>query len=194
MAQSLQIEPVTDEFLEELPEHHEIVCGRLVRKALASNEHGLVQQRLGAHLMLFDGRKSTPGGWWTSLCPSIVLTPHVRHYDPHSHWYEPDVAAWKISVVPERPRGARSQVRPQWVCEILSPSNANTDKGLKLDAYHRAGVNHYWLVDPEDKTLTVLAWTQAGYQTILTAKQGELACPEPFVERELDLAWLFDFE
>ncbi|MCG8416531.1 MAG: Uma2 family endonuclease [Proteobacteria bacterium] len=194
MSTSPQIASVGEEFPDELPEHHELICGRLVRKALASNEHGLVQQRLGFFLMPFDGRKSTPGGWWTSLCPGIVLTPHLRQSDPDSHWYEPDVAAWKIAVVPERPRGARIQVWPQWVCEVLSRSTADRDKGVKLDTYHRAHLDHYWLVDPEKQTLTVLAWAEDGYQTILTADPGNRVRAEPFAERELDLDWLFEFE
>ena len=204
MTQSVQRVPASDEFPDELPEHHEIICGRLVRKALASNEHGLVQQRLGFFLMPFDGSKTTPGGWWTSLCPTIVLTPHLQQYDPDSQWYEPDVVGWKGSVVPERPKGSRIKIWPQWVCEVLSPSTATRDKGVKLDTYHGAHVDHYWLVDPgldkagnvnlAKQSLTVLAWAKDGYQTILTAGRGDRVRAEPFAERELDLDWLFDFE
>ena len=60
------------------------------------------------------------------------------------------------------------------MCEILSPgSAAGRDKGTKKDVYHRAHVDHYWLVDPEKQTLLVLAWAERGYQTILTAGRGE---------------------
>ena len=194
MSTSSQIASVGEEFPDELPEHHEIICGRLVRKALVSTEHAFVQQQLGVFLSPFYGRKRAPGGWWTFICPGIVLTADLHQYDPGSHWYEPDVAGWKINVVPERPRGARVRVWPQWVCEVLSSSTAERDKGVKLDTYHRAHVDHYWLADPEKQTLTVLAWTEDGYQTIPTAGPSDRVRAEPFAERELDLGWLFDFE
>ncbi|MCG8423873.1 MAG: Uma2 family endonuclease [Proteobacteria bacterium] len=59
--------------------------------------------------------------------------------------------------------------------------------------YLRAHVAHYWLVDPEQQTLTVLAWAEDGYQTILTAGRGGHVCAEPFAERELDLGWVVRF-
>ena len=97
--------------------------------------------------------------------------------------------------VARRPLEARVRTWPQWVCEILSPgSAAGRDKGTKKDVYHRAHVDHYWLVDPEKQTLLVLAWAERGYQTILTAGPGERVRAEPFAERELDLDWFFDFE
>ena len=62
--------------------------------------------------------------------------------EPDAERYLPDVAGWEIDKVPERPKGARVRVWPQWVCEILSPSTADRDKGVKLDTYHRAHVDH----------------------------------------------------
>jgi len=38
---------------------------------------------------------------------------------------------------------------PDFVVEILSPSNAYLDKKAKLRVYARVGVHEFWLVDPE---------------------------------------------
>ncbi|MCG8420845.1 MAG: Uma2 family endonuclease [Proteobacteria bacterium] len=186
MSTSPQIVSASDEFPDELPKQYEIVCGNLVRKAVPTFDHGSIQQQLAIFLAPFRGRRETPGGWWTSSDCEIELFPQER--------YLPDVAGWKIDMVPERPRGARVRIRPQWVCEILSPKTAGRDKGVKQDAYHRAHVDHYWLVDPEKQTLTVLAWADDGYQTILNAGPGDRVRAEPFAERELELSWLFEFE
>lgn len=35
------------------------------------------------------------------------------------------------------------------VVEVTSPSNRSNDTVLKLDRYARAGVPHYWIVDPD---------------------------------------------
>ena len=96
--------------------------------------------------------------------------------------------------MPEPPGPGRVRIWPQWVCEILTPSTSNRDKGVKLDTYHRARVEHYWLVDPKKQTLTMLAWDENGYQVLGTAGPGDRFPAEPFGERELDVNWLFDFE
>ena len=44
---------------------------------------------------------------------------------------------------------------PDLVLEILSPSNFRHDLLVKLDLYQRAGVQEYWIVSPEQKTVQV---------------------------------------
>lgn len=44
---------------------------------------------------------------------------------------------------------------PDLVVEVLSPSTAKNDRGLKKEAYGRCGVKEYWIVSPEDKTVEV---------------------------------------
>ncbi len=42
---------------------------------------------------------------------------------------------------------------PDWVIEIVSPSNSRIDYGVKLFKYRTAGVREYWIVDPRKKTV-----------------------------------------
>ena len=44
---------------------------------------------------------------------------------------------------------------PDLVVEVLSPSTAKNDRGLKKEAYGRCGVREYWIISPEDKTVEV---------------------------------------
>ena len=44
---------------------------------------------------------------------------------------------------------------PDMVIEIVSPSTAGRDRGLKRDLYERNGVREYWLVDYSNKTIEV---------------------------------------
>ena len=44
---------------------------------------------------------------------------------------------------------------PDLVVEILSPSTAAKDKGIKKAVYEKTGVKEYWIVDPESKSIDV---------------------------------------
>lgn len=44
---------------------------------------------------------------------------------------------------------------PDFVVEILSPSNAHLDKTAKLRVYARTGVSELWIVDPETRSVQV---------------------------------------
>jgi len=61
----------------------------------------------------------------------------------------------------------------------------------KLRTLHRAGVPHYWLLDPVRLTLTVLRFTPEGYLEVLTATGDETVRAEPFEAVELVLMTIF---
>jgi Uma2 family endonuclease len=82
-------------------------------------------------------------------------------------------------------------VRPDWVCEIHSPSTASSDRVKKRALYARHGVLHYWLLDPEVRSLEALEldgdrWTELG----VWDDTAKVAVP-PFDGVELDIARLF---
>ncbi|MHB8482278.1 MAG: Uma2 family endonuclease [Nitrospiria bacterium] len=47
------------------------------------------------------------------------------------------------------------QGSPELVIEILSPSTASRDIGIKKRLYEKYGVAEYWVVDPDRKTVSV---------------------------------------
>jgi Uma2 family endonuclease len=98
---------------------------------------------------------------------------------------------WRRSRVPERPRGRPVRIRPDWVCEVLSPSNAQNDLVTKFRTLQRCQVPYYWIVDPENRLLIVYRWQPDGYVVALTAKVGETVRAEPFDTVELPLGLLF---
>ena len=52
---------------------------------------------------------------------------------------------------------------PDLVVEILSPSSVRMDKIVKFEAYQNAGVREYWIVDPENRILTVYLLNEGKY-------------------------------
>ena len=41
------------------------------------------------------------------------------------------------------------------IVEILSPRTSKNDLGIKKDTYEKYGVKEYWIVNPQDKSITV---------------------------------------
>lgn len=44
---------------------------------------------------------------------------------------------------------------PKLIVEISSPTTARKDKLIKFNKYEKAGVEEYWIVEPENKLITV---------------------------------------
>jgi Uma2 family endonuclease len=165
---------------------HELVGGELIQKAAPSGEHGDAQAGVVGALRPAFQRKSGsggPGGWWIATEVEVQLSAHeiVR----------PDVLGWRRERCPERPTGVPVLAIPDWICEVVSPSNAKDDTVKKLRLYQRVPISHYWIVDPRDATLTVMRWSPDGYVTLLRADRGEVVRAEPFETVELDVGTLF---
>lgn len=107
------------------------------------------------------------------------------------HVLVPDVAGWRRERMPEVPDTKAFELAPDWVCEVLSPSTAATDRALKVPIYAQAAVAHVWLVDPVLQTVEALRLDSGGYR-LLGSWQGEAVSRiEPFgaVELELSALW-----
>lgn len=58
---------------------------------------------------------------------------------------------------------------PDFVVEVLSPSNADHDRGRKRQLYRKAGVREYWLIDPETERIEVYDFQHDPQQFFATA-------------------------
>jgi Uma2 family endonuclease len=176
--------------LDEVPEHLavEIVHGEIVEKALPTMEHGDAQGKLAAFTNRYFARKPGgrwPGGWWIGTEVDVEYEAHelFRH----------DLTGWRRARVPERPTGRPIRIRPDWVCEILS-TNRRRDLVDKLRVLQAAGMPFYWVVDPEEKSLTVMRLEPQGYVIALAAAAGEAVRAQPFDAVELRVSAIFGDE
>jgi Uma2 family endonuclease len=142
--------------LEALPEwlRGEILAGELLVSRRPGPPHVRAASSLGRALGTFDrdGHVEGPGGWWIEGEPELHLDA-----DPSFPVVIPDLAGWRTEALPVLPATSAYTVRPDWVCEILSPSTAADDRALKMPFYARAGVGHLWFLDPALFLLEVYA-------------------------------------
>jgi Uma2 family endonuclease len=167
----------------------EIIHGSIVQKASPSPRHSRTQSALARFAgRRFDRRPGGrwPGGWWFGTEADVEYSAH----ELFCH----DIAGWRRERLAEPPEKRPVRIRPDWVCEILSPSNSKRDLVDKFDVLREARVPHYWILDPEGKVLTVHRLQPEGYLVLLTASSGQTVRAEPFHEVELPVGVLFGDE
>jgi Uma2 family endonuclease len=188
MTQSPEHRFTIDDFraIPEAERFHELLAGELLQKAAPSAEHGDAQAGVvGAVRAPFQRKPGGggPGGWWIATEVEVLLE--------SGDVVRPDVLGWRRESSPERPVGVPVSLRPDWVCEVVSPTNAKADTVRKLRLYHRMSIPYYWIVDPRDSTLTVMRWSIDGYVMLLRAERSEVVRAQPFDAVELAVGTLF---
>ena len=140
---------VTGEALLALPDdigRYELIDGRLVEMAPASDEHGFIEFNLGAELRAFVRQRSL----------GRILGGEVGIY---------------IRRNPDRIRGADIvfvsktrlpeltdkflEVTPELIVEIMSPNDTWEMIQGKLADYFSIGVDQVWVVEPQQRTVRV---------------------------------------
>lgn len=161
----------------------QLIDGVLYTHSRPAFPHARASSVLGAELGgPFDRGRGGPGGW-------LILDEPELHFGRDV--LVPDLAGWRRARMPEMPRGAYSELAPDWICEVLSPSTAGFDRVKKLAIYLREGVRHLWFVDPEGRTLEVLAIERDHYALLATFEGNTTVRAAPFDALELELGALW---
>ncbi|MCG8402082.1 MAG: Uma2 family endonuclease [Firmicutes bacterium] len=91
--------------------------------------------------------------------------------------------------------GTGCEGAPDLVIEILSPSTAKMDLKQKLHLYERSGVKYYWVVDLQNRYITIYVLGESNtYKIKDTYFEGDTIEPEEFEGFEMDVESVFDFE
>lgn len=164
----------------------EIIAGALCMSPSARPVHGRILSKLSGQLSLgFDAESGgdLPGGWWIVAEVDIRLS----RYDI----VRPDISGWRRSRMPKLPRDVPVELVPDWVCEVLSPSNEAYDRSAKMTLYAHCGIAHAWLVSPDQRLVEAYElvggrWTVLGVWT-----DGAAVKVAPFDAIVLDVSGLF---
>lgn len=90
-------------------------------------------------------------------CKVSVAPTAVNLDGDESTWVEPDIM---VACDPAKISDRGCEGAPDWIAEVVSPSNRRWDYRDKRIRYERAGVREYWIVDLEAEQTTVYRFGQ----------------------------------
>lgn len=183
--------PATYADLLALPEHvrAEIVAGELVVHPAPLPRHakaaGALRRFIGGPYDDDDGFGG-PGGWW--ILPDVDID---LGHSPPPEYYRPDLSGWRRQRLPNPADERPIAVVPDWICEVISPTNEAYDRVHKRRVYARAGVAYYWIVDPEARMLEALELREGHWVELGAYDDSAVERIAPFPEVELHVGRLF---
>ena len=164
----------------------ELIAGEVVTSPGPLPRHsraaGGLARLIGGPFDQDDGRGG-PGGWWILAEVDVELTIHdvVR----------PDLAGWRRERLPEPWDTRPITVVPDWICEIVSPSNAAYDRVTKAALYLEHSLPFYWLLDPAERVLEAFERVDGRWMRVGSYDDMAKARIAPFEEIELEVELLF---
>jgi Uma2 family endonuclease len=164
----------------------EILNGELITSPRPAFPHAhaafSISQDIGPFSRL-PGGPGGPGGWWLLFEPELHLGLDIL---------VPDLAGWRRERMPILENVPYTELAPDWVCEVVSPSTGRVDRVRKMRIYAREGVSHIWLVDPLLRTLEVYRLEGPHWVVVSTHEGAEHVRAEPFAALELEMSrwWL----
>ena len=126
-------------------ERYELIDGELIMSESPIIAHQDNRMELGYRIQVFV--KTNDAG--------IVYLPDTDVVLSDTDVVQPDI----MFISKERQHiigEANIQGAPDLVVEILSPSTARRDWGVKRELYAKHGVKEYWIADPANKTVWVM--------------------------------------
>lgn len=176
--------PMTlDQFLE-LPETEppsEFVCGRIVEKPMPTWFHSRIAARLAALLEMYLMEHDE--GYVN------VELRHAARAEARAYVPDLSVTRWERapSTLAERREGA-IETTPDLAVEIVSPDDRPGRVADKLAFYLRAGVPLVWIIDPDDRTVSIYRPTE---QVRVLSEADTLDAAPVLASFSLRLAGLF---
>lgn len=169
----------------ELPEepgyHYEILNGQLIREPSPKVLHQRVSRELG-YLLITYFRQADPAGE-VFAAPLDVTIQDITVAQPDILY----IAGTQRDIL----RDTRVVGAPTLAVEVISESSRRRDRLTKMKIYQQADVSHYWLVDPEEKTMECFALRNGAYTLIVSGMDHEVLEHPEFPGLRIPLADLW---
>ena len=133
----------------------ELIDGKFYDMASPSRRHQEILSEL--HIAIGTYLKSKKGP-----CKVYPAPFAVKLFDDKRNIVEPDIS---VICDPDKLTDKGCSGAPDWIIEIVSPSNAGHDYVRKLNLYMDAGVREYWIVDPDRRKMIVYWLDEEQFRT-----------------------------
>ena len=159
---------------------YELIDGELILAAAPNMYHQNISRNLLTLLWIFV-RDRALGEVYNAPCDvhlsdSVVVQPDILF-----------ISAAQLNILTEQNVGGA----PDLVVEILSPSTANYDLRVKRELYARFGVREYWLVDPEERTVSVLSLDGGEFHEVARFGEDDTLTSQVVEGLRIDLSEVF---
>jgi len=158
---------------------YEIIEGELYMTPAPATRHQIIIGRL-VHLLLSYLETHPAGTVLTAPCDVVLSDTDI--VQPDLLYVRKD---GKAQITKQNVQGP-----PDLVVEILSPGTAARDRDLKRKRYERFGVLEYWLVDPDQNTLEILALKERQYVQVCLAARPATCASSLLPDLTIDLGLL----
>jgi Uma2 family endonuclease len=81
---------------------------------------------------------------------------------------------------------------PDLIVEILSENNNRKELANKFEVYEENGVLEYWIIHPEEKTITIYVLTNGKFIAGRMLTEGDIATSNVLPGFELDISKMFE--
>lgn len=123
----------------------ELIDGQFYNMASPNRIH---QEILGTLYVTISNYINSKGG----PCHVYPAPFAVKLFDDIKNIVEPDIS---VICDPNKLTDKGCSGAPDWIVEIVSPSDPKHDYIVKLNLYYNAGVREYWIVDPRNNEIHV---------------------------------------
>ena len=153
-------------FYEEITEQQkvEFINGQVVFHSPVQRRHSVASDFLFKLLSTYVDQNGL--GWVGHEKLLVALT---RNDD------EPDVAFWRAERAGEFGADQMKFPAPDFVAEVLSPSTAKNDRGVKFEDHAAHGVEEYWLVDPQAEAIEKFTLRAGRFVAAGVFRKGSIA-------------------
>ena len=133
--------------------HFELIDGILYDLATPTSIHQLLCTKIATELSKYIDSQS-------GECLVFGVSPNIEidhDIEKHDKKMDKTVVIPDVVVLCDREKLKDGKIigAPEFVVEVLSPSTAKYDKGIKFKKYMNAGVKEYWIIDPKRKSVCV---------------------------------------
>ncbi|MEO8956970.1 MAG: Uma2 family endonuclease [Ktedonobacteraceae bacterium] len=146
-------------------QHYEIVDGVLYMTPSPSWSHQEIVGRLFRYLSTYIETANLGGVFVAPI--DVELSP--------DNVFQPDVVVL-LKTGREKLKGRHIVGPPDVIVEVVSPGSATMDRHDKYQAYAKAKVPEYWIVEPGTQTVELLVLTEERYRS-LGVFQGKAILP-----------------